>query len=253
MISLLSASIRGVLVSFCLGTGFLCLSPAVQAQEKPLLIEKINPKLYLYTTFNTFDGTKYAANAVYLITKKGVILFDTPWDSTQYQPLLDSIKQKHNLPVIAVYATHWHEDRAGGFAYYNHIGIPTYATKMTNDLLKANHKAQAAHLVDLNKTYKIGGQSFVLNFFGPGHSMDNVVVWFPQYKILDGGCFIKSAEARDLGFTADGDVKSWKPSLARLLTKYPQINMVIPGHDAWKDEGQIKRTEALLTAKIICL
>jgi Zn-dependent hydrolases, including glyoxylases len=249
MISLLSASIRGLLVSFCLSTGFLCLSPAVQAQEKPLLIEKINSKLYLYTTFNTFDGTKYAANAVYLITKKGVILFDTPWDSTQYQPLLDSIKRKHNLPVIAVYATHWHEDRAGGFAYYNRIGIPTYATKMTNDLLKANHKAQAAHLVDINKIYKIGGQSFVLNFFGPGHSMDNVVVWFPEYKILDGGCFIKSSEARDLGFTADGDVKSWKPSLARLLTKYPQINMVIPGHDAWRDKGQIKRTEALLTEK----
>ncbi|WP_312334047.1 BlaB/IND/MUS family subclass B1 metallo-beta-lactamase [Sphingobacterium sp.] len=249
MISLLSANIRVLLVSFCLSTGFLCLTPALQAQEKPLLIEKINSKLYLYTTFNTFDGAKYAANALYLITKKGVILFDTPWDSTQYQPLLDSIKQRHDLPVIAVYATHWHEDRAGGFAYYNRIGIPTYATKMTNDLLKANHKAQAAHLVDINKTYKIGGQSFVLNFFGPGHSMDNVVVWFPEYKILDGGCFIKSSEARDLGFTADGDVKSWKPSLARLLAKYPQINMVIPGHDAWKDKGQIKRTETLLTEK----
>ncbi|WP_312192451.1 MBL fold metallo-hydrolase, partial [Sphingobacterium sp.] len=110
--------------SLCLG--YLSLSCAAQAQEKPLLIEKINSKIYLYTTFNTFEGTKYAANALYLVTKKGVILFDTPWDASQYQPLLDSIKQKHNLPVIAVYATHWHEDRAGGFAYYNRMGIPTY-------------------------------------------------------------------------------------------------------------------------------
>ncbi len=249
MISILSANIRVLLVSFCLSTGFLFLSPSIHAQDKPLLIEKINSNLYLYTTFNTFEGNKYAANAVYLITKKGVILFDTPWDSTQYQPLLDSINQKHNLPVIAIYATHWHEDRAGGFAYYNRIGIPTYATKMTNDLLKANHKAQAAHLVDIDKIYTIGGQSFVVNFFGAGHSMDNVVIWFPKYKILDGGCFIKSAEARDLGFTADGDIKSWKPSLARLMTKYPQINMVIPGHDAWRDKGQIKRTEMLLIEK----
>ncbi len=235
MISLLSPHMRATFAGVCLSIGLLGLSPSLQAQEKPLLIEKINSQLYLYTTFNNFEGTKYAANAVYLITKKGVILFDTPWDSTQYQPLLDSIKQKHNLPVIAVYATHWHE------------GIPTYATKMTNDLLKANHKAQATHLVSTNKTYSVGGQSFVLNFFGAGHSMDNVVVWFPEYKILDGGCFIKSSEAQDLGFTADGDIKSWKPSLARLLAKYPEINMVIPGHDAWKDKGQIKRTEALLT------
>lgn len=243
-ISLFSAKVATLLLGLS-----CCILPSLRAQEKPLSIEKINSQLYLYTTYNTFEGTKYAANAVYLITKKGVILFDTPWDSTQYQPLLDSIKQKHQLPVIAVFATHWHEDRAGGFAYYNRMGIPTYATKMTNDLLKANQKAQATHLVKVNKTYKVGGQSFVLNFFGAGHSLDNVVVWFPDYQILDGGCFIKSSEAKDLGFVADGDVKAWKPSLARLLAKYPEIKMVIPGHDAWKDDDQIKRTEELLTEK----
>ncbi len=242
--SLFSAKVGALLFSLS-----LCAFSNLKAQEKPLSIEKINAQLYLYTTYNTFEGTKYAANAVYLITKKGVILFDTPWDSTQYQPLLDSIKQKHNLPVIAVYATHWHEDRAGGFAYYNRIGIPTYATKMTNDLLKANRKAQATHLVKINKTYKVGSESFVLNFFGAGHSLDNVVVWFPAYQILDGGCFIKSSDAKNLGNIADGDVKAWKPSLARLLAKYPKINMVIPGHDGWKDHEQIKRTEELLTEK----
>ncbi|WP_104380879.1 BlaB/IND/MUS family subclass B1 metallo-beta-lactamase [Sphingobacterium sp. HMA12] len=235
-------------VTLLFGLSF-CVFSSLRAQERPLSIEKINSHLYLYTTYNTFEGTKYAANAVYLITKKGVILFDTPWDSTQYQPLLDSIKQKHQLPVIAVYATHWHEDRAGGFAYYNRIGIPTYATKMTNDLLKENNKAQATHLVKINNTYKIGGQSFVLNFFGAGHSLDNVVVWFPDYQILDGGCFIKSSEAKNLGFIGDGDVKAWKPALARLSAKYPQIKMVIPGHDEWRDNQQIKRTEELLTDK----
>jgi len=243
-ISLFSAKVATLLFGLS-----CCVLSSLRAQEKPLSIENINSQLYLYTTYNTFEGTKYAANAVYLITKKGVILFDTPWDSTQYQPLLDSIKQKHQLPVIAVYATHWHEDRAGGFAYYNRIGIPTYATKMTNDLLKANHKAQATHLVKINKTYKVGGQSFVLNFFGAGHSLDNVVVWFPDYQILDGGCFIKSSEAKNLGNIVDGDVKAWKPALARLLAKYPQIKMVIPGHDGWKDNQQIQRTEELLTEK----
>jgi len=243
-ISLFSAKVATLLFGLS-----CCVLSSLRAQEKPLSIEKINSQLYLYTTYNTFEGTKYAANAVYLITKKGVILFDTPWDSTQYQPLLDSIKQKHQLPVIAVYATHWHEDRAGGFAYYNRIGIPTYATKMTNDLLKANHKAQATHLVKINKTYKVGGQSFVLNFFGAGHSLDNVVVWFPDYQILDGGCFIKSSEAKNLGNIVDGDVKAWKPALARLLAKYPHIKMVIPGHDGWKDNQQIQRTEELLTDK----
>ena len=220
---------------------------SLSGQERPLIIEQINPSLYLYTTYQEYEGTKVSANALYLITKNGVLLFDTPWDPSQYQPLLDSIQEKHGLPVIGVYATHWHEDRAGGFGYYNKVGIPTYATTRTNELLRTNGKSLATHSIKEGKTYSIGGESFVFDFFGPGHSMDNVVVWFPDYKILDGGCFIKSADAKNLGFTGDGNVKEWKPSMARLLAHYPAINLVIPGHDYWKASGQhIENTFQLL-------
>lgn len=222
----------------------------LSGQEKPLIIEQINPSLYLYTTYQEYEGTKVSANALYLITKDGVLLFDTPWDSTQYQPLLDSIQEKHGLPVIGVYATHWHEDRAGGFGYYNKMNIPTYATTRTNELLRANGKPLATHAIEEGKTYSIGGESFVFDFFGPGHSMDNVVVWFPKYKILDGGCFIKSSDAKNLGNTSDGDVKEWKPSMARLLAHYPEINLVIPGHDDWKtSEQHIENTFQLLESE----
>lgn len=33
-------------------------------------------------------------------------MFDTPWDTTQFQPLLDSIKFKHNMNVLMCIATH---------------------------------------------------------------------------------------------------------------------------------------------------
>jgi|GEM_PF-73221 len=220
---------------------------SVSTQDKPLVIEQINPKLYLFTTYHEYEGTKVSANALYLLTKEGALLFDTPWDPTQYQPLLDSIQEKHDMPVIGVYATHWHEDRAGGFGYYNNIGIPTYATARTNELLRANGKPLATRKIEEGKTYSVGGESFVFDFFGPGHSMDNVVVWFPEYKILDGGCFIKSSDAKNLGNTSDGDVKEWKPSMARLLVHYPEINLVIPGHDDWKtSEKHIENTFKLL-------
>lgn len=219
---------------------------SLQAQEKPLIIDKLNERLYVYTTYQDYQGTPVSANALYLITDDGVILFDTPWDATQYQPLLDSIQHKHGLPVIGVYATHWHDDRAGGFAFYNKKGIPTYATALTNQLLKENQKEQASNTIDADQPISIGGEKFVLNFFGAGHSLDNTVVWFPDYQVLHGGCFIKSSQAKDLGFTGDGDIREWKPSLARLLYRYPDIKMVIPGHDDWKDDGHIKATHRLL-------
>lgn len=55
---------------------------------------------------------------MYLVAKDGVVLFDTPWDTTQFQPLLDSIKLKHDKNVIICIATHAHEDRTGGLEYY---------------------------------------------------------------------------------------------------------------------------------------
>lgn len=228
--------------------GMLFTSYCAPAQERPLIIEKIDESLYLYTTFSNYEGTSVSSNAVYLITDEGVILFDTPWDPTQYQPLLDSIESKHNKPVIAVYATHWHEDRAGGFDYYNKKGIPTYATALTNELLEKNNKATATRIVKTGEVFHIGGEKFKIDFPGAGHSLDNTVVWFPDHQVLHGGCFIKSAQATDLGFTGDGDIKQWKPSLARLIASYPEIKLVIPGHDSWEKADHIKATNRLLDA-----
>ncbi|WP_333661139.1 BlaB/IND/MUS family subclass B1 metallo-beta-lactamase [Chishuiella changwenlii] len=225
--------------SFLLGSFLL-------AQEKPLIIEELTPELYVHTTYNTFKGTKYSANGMYLITKKGVVLFDTPWDETQYQPILDSIKKRHNLPVIAVFASHSHEDRSGGFAYYNKLGIPTYATKETNAILKSNNQATSTKEIKLGKTYKIGGEQFVIEYFGEGHTVDNTVVWFPKYRILNGGCLIKSAEAVDLGNVAEANVNAWPNTIDKLMLQHPIIQKVIPGHDNWRLTQHLENTIRLL-------
>ena len=221
-------------------------STFLNAQQAPLVIEQINPKVFVHTTYNTFNKKQYAANGMYLVTKKGIILFDTPWDNTQYQSILDSIQQKHHLPVIAVFASHSHEDRAGGFAYYNKIGIPTYATKQTNAILKANQKAMATHHIEVGKTYKIGGEKFTIDYFGPGHTIDNTIVWLPKYKILNGGCLVKSSEAKDLGYIGEADIIAWPITITQLISKYPKINVVISGHDNWKLNGNLEHTIKLL-------
>ena len=107
--------------------------------------------------------------------------FDTPWDKTQYQPLLDSIQAKHNLPVLAIFTSHWHEDRAGGFDFYNKKGIPTYATAQTNSILKANNKATSTHEIVLNKlqTLDIKATFFVSKFLLKLGSKINTALIFP--------------------------------------------------------------------------
>jgi metallo-beta-lactamase class B len=85
-----------------------------QTKEPILKISALTDNFYIYTTYNTYEGNKIPANGMYVVTNEGVILFDTPWDTTQFQPLLDSIKLKHNKDVKICIATHWHSDRTEG-------------------------------------------------------------------------------------------------------------------------------------------
>ncbi|GEN72699.1 MULTISPECIES: IND family subclass B1 metallo-beta-lactamase [Chryseobacterium] len=226
---------------------FLFLTNFFYAQVRDFVIEPpLSSKLYLYKTFGVFGGKEYSTNALYLITKKGVVLFDVPWQKTQYQSLMDTIKKRHNLPVIAVFATHSHADRAGDLSFYNNKGIKTYATAKTNELLKKEGKATSNNLIKVGKKYKIGGEEFIVDFLGEGHTADNVVVWFPKYNVLDGGCLVKSSSAVDLGYTGEANVEQWPLTMKNLQTKYPSGAKVIPGHDEWKGNDHVKHTLELL-------
>lgn len=228
----------------------MLLSPLANAQVRDFVIEpQIKPNFYIYKTFGVFGGKEYSTNAVYLVTKKGVVLFDVPWQKTQYQSLLDTIQKRHHLPVIAVFATHSHEDRAGDLSFYNNKGIKTYATAKTNELLKKDGKATSTELIKTGKPYRIGGEEFVIDFLGEGHTADNVVVWFPKYKILDGGCLVKSKAAVDLGYTGEANVAQWPQTMTKLKNKYAQAKLIIPGHDEWKGGGHVEHTLDLLNKK----
>lgn len=228
----------------------MLLSPLANAQVRDFVIEsQIKPNFYIYKTFGVFGGKEYSTNAVYLVTKKGVVLFDVPWQKTQYQSLLDTIQKRHNLPVIAVFATHSHEDRAGDLSFYNKKGIKTYATAKTNELLKKDGKATSTELIKTGKPYRIGGEEFIVDFLGEGHTADNVVVWFPKYKILDGGCLVKSKAAVDLGYTGEANVAEWPKTMTKLKNKYAQATLIIPGHDEWKGGGHVEHTLDLLNKK----
>ena len=111
-----------------------------QAEKAKLKISPLTGDFYIYTTYNTYEESQVPANGMYLVTNDGVVMFDTPWDTTQFQPLLDSIQLKHNKRVVLCFATHWHSDKTAGLEYYRQQGIKTYTTALTDELSKKNNK-----------------------------------------------------------------------------------------------------------------
>lgn len=211
-----------------------------------LTITPINDSVYIATTQRTLDTGPFPANCMYVVTKAGVILIDTPWDTTQILPLLDSIQVKHNQPVVFCLATHFHDDRTGGFNLLNELGIPTYSTALTKTYCIREHEPLATHTFVNDTTFDIGSVEFETYFPGAGHAPDNIVVWFPRWEILYGGCFVKSTDSPTLGFTGDADLVSWKAGILKVKKRYKQPSYIIPGHQGWMSEWSLNHTLKLL-------
>lgn len=226
---------------------FFCYPRKTTAQRGPALeITHLSRNFYVYKTYSLYQNNYISANAMYLITDKGAILFDTPWDKSQYKALMDSIEKKHHKKAIMVIATHSHEDRAGGFGFFNKINIPTYSTELTDQILKKDHKPRAARTIKNNTTFAIGRYKFQTCYAGPGHTKDNIVIWFPKERILYGGCLIKSTEAKELGYTGEANLREWPKTLNKLKQRYPSPSYIITGHDNWRDIKSIDHTLKLL-------
>jgi metallo-beta-lactamase class B len=211
-----------------------------------LKITKLKKNFYIYTTSVKYDGKPFPANGMYVVTNNGVILLDTPWDTTQFQPLLDSIQIKHHKKVVLCVATHSHADRTAGLEYFKQQGIKTYTTFLTDKFcIRDNDKRAEFHFTN-DTTFTVGQYSFQTYFAGEGHTKDNIVIWFPKDKILYGGCLIKSTEATSIGYTDDANLTAWSATINKLKQKFPDPAFIIPGHQSWESKKSLEHTLDLL-------
>jgi metallo-beta-lactamase class B len=220
------------------------------AQTNPgtLQITHLTGNFYIYVTYNDpGNGVSFPSNSMYLVTNKGVVLFDTPWDTTMFQPLLDSIKARHHKNAIACISTHFHADRTAGLEFYRKKGLETYTTTRTDKFSKERNQKRAKHLIAGDTTFNIGGYGFQIYYPGEGHSPDNIVIWFNNDKILYGGCLIKSTEAGSLGNLSDANVTAWPKTIKNIQERFKNPRYIIPGHQDWTDKNSLDHTLDLLT------
>jgi metallo-beta-lactamase class B len=217
-----------------------------QTPNSGLTISHLTGDFYVYTTYGSYKGEPVPSNSMYLVTSKGVVLFDTPWDSTQFQPLLDSIKMKHDKEVVLCISTHFHEDRTAGLEFYRRKGIQTFTTEQTDILSKERHEKRAEFLVYKDSLFTVGQHTFQTYYGGQGHSPDNIVIWFDKEKILYGGCLVKSTEADDLGNLGDANVQAWAITIKNIQHKFVSPDYIIPGHLDWHSKESLVHTLYLI-------
>jgi glyoxylase-like metal-dependent hydrolase (beta-lactamase superfamily II) len=183
---------------------------------------------------------------MYVLTDSGAVMLDTPWDTTQFQPLLDSIRIRHHMNVVFCLSTHFHADRTAGLDFLKGRGVKTWSTELTRTLCIANHDHRAEYTFTDDTTFRIGNHEFQAYYPGKGHTRDNIVVWFDREKILYGGCLVKSTENDALGNVEDADLRTWPRTIQNVMDRFAHPRYVIPGHYGWADNGALEHTLELL-------
>ena len=211
-------------------------------------IHPLAPDVYVFTTYQPYGGSPYPANGLYIVTDAGVALIDTPWDTTQCQPLLDSIAARHHQSVRWSISTHAHADRTGSIDVLKRLGIATYSSRQTQAICRERGECVAEFGFLKDTTFQLGDLQIETFYPGAGHAPDNIVVWLPQSQVLYGGCFIKSTRAGTLGNMGDADVNQWPASIQAVQNRFPTPSFVIPGHESWKNINSLQHTAKLLHA-----
>jgi metallo-beta-lactamase class B IMP len=225
-----------LLLILCL---FGTLNLAVAGEPLPdLKIEELQEGIYLHTSFEEYKGWGVVSkNGLVIVDGKKAYIIDTPVSAGDTEKLVNWLKER-GLTIGGSISSHFHDDSAIGIEWLNSKSIPTYASKLTNELLKKEGKVQAKNSFDGASFWLVKNKIEVF-YPGPGHTQDNVVVWIPDQKILFGGCFVKPYGLGNLG---DASLKDWPESAKKIISRYGQAKLVVPSHSDIGDASLLTRT-----------
>lgn len=215
----------------------------------------------------------WAGNSMIVEMKSSdLVLVDTPYTPEATAEVLEWVEGQLGERKITAINTGFHYDNLGGNSCLIERGIPVYGSELTARLLEERggemramtldwlqdpryqryyeaHEAlpyvAPTHLFELDKGLRLefGDETVQVYYPGPSHSPDNVVVYFPDRKILFGGCMIIGMD--NVGNTSDADVVAW-PESVRNLSRF-DFSLLVPGHGDRLDPGLLEHTIDLLT------
>lgn len=209
---------------------FFTLSNISFGQSETLKVEKIAPNTYRHISYLQTDSFgKVECNGMVVISNGEAIVIDTPVDDASSKELIEYVEKELKSKIIAVIPTHFHEDCTGGLLEFQASWIPSYANIMTQNMAASHQLPIPQERFDKSKTFQFGEEELKVEFLGEGHTVDNVVAYFPKDQVLFGGCMIK-AEGASKGFVGDANVKAWPLTVAKVKERFPDLKLVVPGH-----------------------
>jgi metallo-beta-lactamase class B len=199
--------------------------------SEDLEVVMISDNAYIHISYlATPDGSRFPCNGLVYINDNEAYIIDTPVNDQITLDLINWIKNELEAEIAGVIVNHWHVDCMGGLNQVHQSGIKSYAHELTCEIAEAKNLPVPEFSFKDSLIIKTGQKEILCKYFGPAHTVDNIVVWIPEDEILFGGCMVRALSANTRGNISDADLDSWPETINKVIRRFGHARIVVPGH-----------------------
>lgn len=190
----------------------------------------------------------FNSNAGFVVTRDGVVVFDTLGTPALGLALLKKIRTVTRAPIRKIVISHYHSDHFYGLAAFKGQGqVEIIADQAVRDYLAT--PAAAARLEERRQSlapwvnqstrviapdryleqaetaFKLGGMTFRLVHAGPAHTPEDLMMLVEEEGVLFAGDVVFAGR---IPFVGDADIRSWLAAIDRLAARKPRV--MVAGH-----------------------
>lgn len=238
----------------------LVLIPAASAEEKrapapwapsdiAMTVHKVGAHSYyveglLEEASRANEG--FIANAGFVITTDGVVVFDTLGSPALADRLIAEIRKLTDQPIRRVIVSHFHADHFYGIPAFRRIGAEIWADSRAHAYLNSSAAAERLdqrekiigtwlgpdftvplpdRWLDKPESFSMGDVKFSLRYLGSAHSPEDLTMLVEPDEVLYSGDIVYAGR---VPFIGDADTRLWLTAIDRLLAIPARV--MVPGH-----------------------
>ena len=215
------------------------LGAYLQAQfgTQPAKLDTIKVKDDLFVIHNDF----VPGNTTVLVTNEGVVLVDDKFE-IDHENIMAQLKKITNQPVKYVINTHYHADHSGGNPKLQALGAQVVTSQQARDkMVEVKQPGQANITLEDSVRLFVGGKRIEVYRFGRAHTDGDIVVLFPDHRVLSAGDMFTVGDATPqlIDYAGGGSARDWPVTLDGVLKL--DFDQVVPGHGVVVNKQELRK------------
>jgi glyoxylase-like metal-dependent hydrolase (beta-lactamase superfamily II) len=206
----------------------------------------------------------FTSNAGFVLTRDGIVVFDTLGTPVLGQELLAAIRGLSRTPLRRVIVSHYHADHFYGLAAFKAEGAEIWAHRAALPYLSSeapklrleerrrslapwvDDKTQLLHAdrwLDGEEVFRLGGLTFRVFPVGPAHTLEDLAMLVEEERILFVGDLMFSGR---IPFVGDADSRGWIAAIDRIVKYEPRVMIGGHGNASYDAMADLKMTRDYL-------